>query len=130
MGACLRDRFVGLSEPRKGDESYALRIVIDQLILGAGARDSETGAGIDLECVTEDEYNNDEPSVIIDLPSLTVEVRGTHVGLAQNRSVAHAVLDRLAMPLGQWTHFVPHPQHAHHYRFHRGPEAAAVLDGR
>jgi len=62
--------------------------------------------------------------------SENIEVRGTHVGLAQNRSVAHAVLDRLSMPLGKWTHFAPHPQHAHHYRLHGGPDIAPTLDGR
>lgn len=67
---------VAEAEPRKGDDAYALRIVIDQLILGSYARDKETGAGITLKCVTEDEYNNNSPSVIIDLSELTVEVRG------------------------------------------------------
>ncbi len=56
-----------LARPRLGDDSYAMKIVVDELIKSAGARDAETGAGIMLEPNCEDEYNNDNPSVIIDL---------------------------------------------------------------
>lgn len=57
---------------RLGDDSYAMKIVIDSLIDSAGARDSDTGAGIMLGPNAEDEYNHDEPSVIIDLVERTV----------------------------------------------------------
>ncbi len=69
---------VKTASPRKGDNAYALRIVIDQLIKFCGARDIQTGAGIMLSPSCEDEYNDDSPSVIIDLSSMTVEVIGSH----------------------------------------------------
>ena len=55
------------AQPRIDDNSYALKIVVDALIDGVGARDSETGAGLMLKANAEDEYNNDKPSVLIDL---------------------------------------------------------------
>lgn len=55
------------AKPRLGDDSYSMKIVIDSLIESSGSRDSETGAGIMLKPNAEDEYNEDEPSVIIDL---------------------------------------------------------------
>lgn len=67
-----------LASPRLGDDAYAVKIVIDSLIETSGARDSETGAGIMLGPDAEDSYNNDNPSVIIDLVSgaVTSEGRG------------------------------------------------------
>ena len=62
--------------PRKGDDSYALKIVVDTLIKECGSRDSETGGGLMFEPNSEDEYNNDKPSVIIDLKQMTVRVEG------------------------------------------------------
>ncbi len=56
-----------LAGPRLGDDSYAMKIVLDYLIHVSGARDSETGAGVMIQPELEDEYNNDRPSVIIDL---------------------------------------------------------------
>jgi len=64
------------AKPRLGDDSYALKIVVDNLIFLAGARNSETGAGLLLRPNAEDEYNGDEPSVIIDLVEGTVCTRG------------------------------------------------------
>jgi len=55
------------AKSRIGDDSYATKIVIDSLINSAGARDNETGAGIMLKPLHEDEYNGDNPSVVIDL---------------------------------------------------------------
>ena len=55
------------ARPRLGDDAYALRIVVDSLIDQVGARDQETGAGLMLKPTAEDEYNRDQPSVIIDL---------------------------------------------------------------
>lgn len=63
---------VQVASARKGDNSYALRIVIDQLIKLCGARDRETGAGIMFAPNCEDSYNNDNPSVVIDLSAMTV----------------------------------------------------------
>ncbi len=55
---------------RWNDESYATRIIIDRLTIEG--RDSETGFGIMLKPFAEDEYNNDEPSVIINLAKQTI----------------------------------------------------------
>lgn len=54
------------------DLPYSTHIVIDQLI--KGCRDSETGIGIMLNDNAEDEYNNNKPSVIIDLVNQTLQV--------------------------------------------------------
>ena len=43
-----------------------MRILVDQLT--KEGRDEETGFGLLLKPNAEDEYNNDKPSVIIDLP--------------------------------------------------------------
>lgn len=54
------------AKPRLGDEAYYVRILVDELTkLG---RDQETGFGlaIGLTSPFEDEYNNDQPSIIID----------------------------------------------------------------
>ena len=64
------------ARPRLGDDAYALRIIVDQLIALTGCRDQETGAGLLLTPSAEDEYNSDSPSVIIDLVAGVVEVRG------------------------------------------------------
>lgn len=56
-----------LARPRIGDDSYATKIVLDSLIETSGARDRETGAGVMLKPDAEDEYNDDEPSVVINL---------------------------------------------------------------
>ena len=53
------------AQPRWDDEPYATRIIVDQLT--KGGRDQETGFGIMLTPDAEDEYNNDNPSVVIDL---------------------------------------------------------------
>jgi len=53
------------AQDRWDDESYATRIIVDQLT--KGGRDQETGYGLMLKPNAEDEYNNDNPSVIIDL---------------------------------------------------------------
>jgi hypothetical protein len=56
---------IKVAEPRWDDESYAARIIVDQLT--KGGRDRETGYGILLKPHAEDEYNHDNPSVVIDL---------------------------------------------------------------
>ncbi len=55
---------VKAAENRLGDEPYWVRIVVDQLT--KDGRDQETGFGLLLKPLCEDEYNNDKPSVIID----------------------------------------------------------------
>lgn len=50
---------------RWGDYPYATRIIVDQLT--KEGRDSETGFGLMLTPSAEDGYNEDKPSVIIDL---------------------------------------------------------------
>lgn len=64
------------ARPRIGDDAYATKIALDSLIETSGARDSETGAGVMLKPHAGDEYNGDEPSVILDLVDGTVERRG------------------------------------------------------
>lgn len=71
------EQAVTLAMPRIGDDGYAMKIVLDALIESSGARDSETGAGVLLIPNYEDEYNDDEPSVIIDLVKGTVMNRGS-----------------------------------------------------
>lgn len=66
------------AQPRIGDDSYALKIVVDNLIDGVGARDKETGAGLMLGPDAEDEYNADQPSVIIDIPKNKITLLGRH----------------------------------------------------
>jgi len=63
----VAEKALELAQPRIRDLSYATRIVIDYLIKEAGERDSETGSGIMLTPDAEDEYNDDRPSVTIDL---------------------------------------------------------------
>ena len=65
---------VKAAEPRLGDISYWVRIVVDQLC--KDGRDKETGFGIMLKPNHEDEYNNGKPSVIIDSKTGTVKVIG------------------------------------------------------
>lgn len=55
---------------RWDDYPYANRIIVDQLTVDA--RDSETGAGLMLGPDAEDAYNDDKPSVIIDLLGKTL----------------------------------------------------------
>jgi hypothetical protein len=61
------EQAVRKARDRIGDDPYATKIVLDSLIESSRARDSETGAGIMLKPDAEDEYNSDNPSVIIDL---------------------------------------------------------------
>jgi len=61
------DTALRAARPRLGDDPYALRIVVDQLIFLCGSRDGETGAGLMLSPSAEDSYNGDSPSVTIDL---------------------------------------------------------------
>jgi hypothetical protein len=60
------------ARPRWEDEPYATHIIVDQLI--KDGRDSETGFGIMLKPDVEDEYNDDKPSVIIDLTTQTLTI--------------------------------------------------------
>ena len=73
----MAEQALETARPRLGDDSYALRIVVDQLT--KDGRDQETGYGLMLKPSAEDEYNHDEPSVIIDMVSqeLTVIRDGT-----------------------------------------------------
>jgi hypothetical protein len=66
------------AKPRIGDDSYALKIVVDSLIRQCHSRDSETGCGLMLKPSAEDEYNNDNPSVLIDLIGNKVVLLGEH----------------------------------------------------
>lgn len=60
------------AKPRWGDEPYAIRIIVDQLT--KEGRDQETGFGLMLAPKAEDEYNADNPSVIINLHTRRLEV--------------------------------------------------------
>ena len=68
-------RAMDTAEVRKGDDAYALRIVVDELIHASGARDCEVGAGLMLKPNAEDAYNRDKPSVVADLTKWKVTVR-------------------------------------------------------
>jgi len=68
------EKAVAAARPRMGDDAYALKIVVDTLLKESGSRDSETGAGLMFGPHAEDEYNHNEPSVVIDLQSMTVRV--------------------------------------------------------
>lgn len=72
----IAQRAVEKATVRKGDDAYALRILVDKLILLTGARDMETGCGLMLLPNAEDEYNSHSPSVLIDLKTMTVELLG------------------------------------------------------
>ena len=65
------------ARPQLGDDSYALRIVVDQLT--KPGRDQELGFGLMMSPDAEDEYNRDKPSIIIDL------TRGTCLTLGPRR---------------------------------------------
>ena len=54
-----------VAKPRWDDLPYATKIIVDQLI--KEGRDLSAGFGLMLGPNAEDEYNNDTPSVIIDL---------------------------------------------------------------
>lgn len=69
---------VEAARPRLGDESYWVRIVVDQLT--KDGRDQETGFGLMLKPNAEDEYNHDRPSVVIDARTGKVAVLGQHLG--------------------------------------------------
>lgn len=60
------------AKSRWGDEPYATRIIVDQLI--KQGRDDTLGFGILLKPRAEDEYNNDKPSVVIDLVAQKLRV--------------------------------------------------------
>jgi len=67
-GSVLPDvakKAIMFAKPRWSDESYAVRIIVDQLT--KDSRDELTGAGLMLKPIAEDEYNHGSPSVIIDL---------------------------------------------------------------
>ena len=56
---------IEFAQPRWSDESYALRIIVDQII--KGGRDQVLSYGLMLEPNVEDEYNHNEPSLVVDL---------------------------------------------------------------
>lgn len=66
------------AQPRIGDDPYALRIVVDQLINLSHSRDRESGSGLLLKPDAEDEYNSNKPSVTIDLIANSLEIHGRH----------------------------------------------------
>lgn len=69
----MRDA-VKAAAPRLGDESYWVRIVVDQLT--KSGRDQETGFGLMLKPDHEDEYNGDKPSVIVEASTGAITVHG------------------------------------------------------
>ena len=67
-------RALDAAAPRRGDLTYATRIVVDQLI--AAGRDQELGYGLMLGPNAEDQYSADNsPSIVIDLHQWTVTDR-------------------------------------------------------
>ena len=77
------------AKPRWDDDSYATRIIVDQLT--KTSRDQETGAGLMLKPHHEDEYNHDSPSVIIDLVKRELTIIGHNNEDADE--VKHAKVD-------------------------------------
>ena len=65
---------VRAAKPRWDDQSYAVRILVDQLT--RAGRDQETDYGLMLTPNAEDEYNHDSPSIIIDLPNKQLTIIG------------------------------------------------------
>lgn len=63
------------AQRRWGDPSYATRIIVDQLT--KPGRDKETGFGLMLTPSGEDAYNDDKPSIVIDLGTRTLAVTET-----------------------------------------------------
>jgi hypothetical protein len=83
-GCCLPEdaaAAIKAAKPRWNDEGYAVHIIIDQLT--KEGRDDETGFGIMLEPNAEDEYNDNNPSVIIDLLTQTLTTIG-HDGIVKS----------------------------------------------
>ena len=74
----MAEHAIRKARPRWDDESYATRIIVDQLI--KPGRDQELSFGLALKPDMEDEYNGGAPSVIIDLPAqrLFVHSRDAH----------------------------------------------------
>lgn len=75
-----------LAKPRRGDEPYAVRRIVDHLILASGSRDAEIGSGLMLSPSAEDEYSGDADevaSVLIDVENWRVHVY--NVSLSQVR---------------------------------------------
>ena len=66
------------AEPRWNDDPYATRIIVDQLTVSG--RDDECGWGLMVKPRSEDSYNNNKPSVVIDLANrhLIVVGHGEH----------------------------------------------------
>tara|TARA_R100000008_G_C3570425_1_gene161756 strand:+ start:375 stop:686 length:312 start_codon:yes stop_codon:yes gene_type:complete len=64
------------AEGRKGDDSYALRIIVDQLIKSAGSRDSSLNSGLMFSPNAEDEYGGNPHSVVIDMIKWKVSIIG------------------------------------------------------
>ena len=62
---------------RWSDEPYAARIIVDQLT--KQSRDATTGHGLMVSPSAEDEYNNNRPSIIIDLTDKSFEVIETGI---------------------------------------------------
>lgn len=75
-GAVLPDivkEAVDKAKPRLGDEPYWLAIFVDQVT--KEGRDQETGWGLMLKPHAEDEYNYNNPSIIVDASTgeITIE---------------------------------------------------------
>ena len=56
---------IKFAQPRWNDDSYALRIIVDQIL--KGGRDQLLSYGLMLKPNVEDEYNGNTPSITIDL---------------------------------------------------------------
>ena len=64
---------IKFAQGRLSDTPYAVRILVDQLT--KEGRDEQTGYGLMLTPSAEDEYNHDQPSVIIDLTDYSLTIR-------------------------------------------------------
>ena len=65
-----------IASVRRGDDMYALRIIVDQLIKSAGSRDSQLGSGLMFGPNCEDEYGGNPHSVVVDMIDWKVSIIG------------------------------------------------------
>lgn len=63
--------------PPKGghDDSYAIRIILDELIKKVDSRDSSNGCGISLKPKLKNQEGNFDPKVVIDIPNWNVHLK-------------------------------------------------------
>ncbi len=82
---------IKFAKDRWNDSAYAVRIIVDQLT--KGGRDQETGYGLMLQPKAEDAYNNDNPSVVIDLVNKQLTIFRDGTGNLSFQEVCEAIAE-------------------------------------